>query len=145
MGALACRARFGPSLALMMAAACGPPARGEAPAPERWSTMSKDERLAYMTDVVMPRTKSVFEAYDPHRFARMSCASCHGRDGSERGFVMPNPDLLLEPTAWNLGTARPETAPSVLDAFMARRVVPEMEALLGPASARCFACHTPER
>jgi mono/diheme cytochrome c family protein len=114
--------------------------------------MSKDEKLAYMTDVVMPRMKAVFVAYDPHRFAKMSCAGCHGADGEKRGWVMSASDLLLEPTPWNSGSAAPGRAPSEFDAFMAKSVTPEMAKLMGrevgapnQGGFGCFGCHTPER
>lgn len=114
--------------------------------------MSKEQRLEYMTSTVMPRMKALFVAYDPHRYARMTCATCHGADGRERGWAMPNGDLLLEPSPWNTTGAAPADAPSERDAFMARSVAPEMARLLGrpygPSSQTgfgCFGCHTPER
>jgi hypothetical protein len=109
--------------------------------------MSDDEKMVFMTDVVTPRMKDVFEAYDRHRFAKFGCESCHAADGAERGFAMPCPDLLLEPSPWNTGRAAPAEAPSPFDAFMAKSVTPEMAKLLGrPADGLgCFACHSEER
>lgn len=113
-----------------------------------WASMTRDQKLSFMATAVMPRMKERFVAADPHRYARMDCTTCHGQDGAKRGWAMPNPDLLLEPTPWNTGAAPPSEAPSRFDAFMAREIAPEMNRLLGArggTGAGCFRCHTPER
>jgi len=128
---------------LVATASCGGRA-ASVPQSKQWGSMSDDEKMVFMTDVVTPRMKAVFEEYDGHRFANFGCNSCHAADGAERDFAMPCPDLLLEPSAWNTGRAAPAEAPSSFDAFMAKSVTPEMAKLLG-RPAGCFACHTEER
>lgn len=100
-----------------------------------------------MNERVTPRMRALFVAHDPHRYAKFSCAACHGKRGPEHAYRMPNPELLLEPTAWNTTPApEPSRAPSEMDAFMARVVAPEMTHLLGraPSTSTCFICHTRE-
>lgn len=128
---------------IVTVASCAPHAAAPV-AGERWDAMSKERKLEYMDATVMPRTKAAFVAYDPHRYAKLDCVSCHGREAATRGYAMPNPDLLLEPTPWNTTSADPATAPSPMDAFMAGVVTKEMGRLVGRPFA-CFGCHTPER
>lgn len=130
-------------LCLACVVACAP--RAAAPvAGEQWDSMSKPQRLEYMRKTVMPRMKAAFVAFDPHRYAKLDCASCHGPHADERAYAMPNPDLLLEPSPWSSAHADPARAPSPMDAFMAGVVAKEMGALLGRPYG-CFGCHTPER
>lgn len=130
--------------------ACSAHAPAEHPGPTSWDSMSGEQKLQYMESTVMPRMKALFESYDPHRFSRMTCKSCHGADGAQRRWITPSPELLLEETKWNTGAAAPDAAPSEFDAFMARSVGPEMAKLLGrpygaPNGFGCFGCHAPER
>ena len=46
-----------------------------------WVGMTRAERRDYMRTVVMPKSKELFVAYDPARYAKMSCGTCHG-DGA---------------------------------------------------------------
>lgn len=129
------------ALSFVAVASCAP--RVATPVGERWDAMSKERKLEYMNTTVMPRMKAAFVNFDPHRYAKIDCATCHGRDGAERGYTK-NPDLLLEPTPWNTASADPATAPSPMDAFMAGVVAKEMGGLVG-RPVGCFGCHTPER
>ncbi len=133
----------------LLLGACGAPPQAPDSGALAWDAMSPAERFDYMESAVMPRMQAVFEAFDQHRFGDVTCASCHrGRAVSER-WIMPAPDLLLEPSTWNTGAAEPNAAPSPFDAFMAEQVTPEMARLLGrpagPGGFGCFGCHTPER
>lgn len=105
--------------------------------------MSKERKLEYMNTTVMPRMKSVFVTFDPHRYLKIDCATCHGRGAEAHGYAMPNPDLLLEPSPWNTTGAKASTAPSHMDAFMAGVVVKEMARLVD-RPVGCFGCHAPE-
>ncbi len=107
--------------------------------------MTEQQRLEYMKVTVTPRMATAFVTFDRHRYPKLECASCHGKTGSERGWAMPNPDLLLEPSPWNSGPAPdPAVAASPMERFMAATVVPELSAILGRPTG-CFACHAPER
>lgn len=91
-----------------------------------------------MERTVMPEMRAVFSEHDAARFAKMSCATCHGADGEARRWKMPNPDLLLE----EHDVATPHAR---MNAFMRDRVTPEMARLLGRPTFDCFGCHTLDR
>lgn len=103
--------------------------------PVHYADMSRAQKLAFMHDTVMPQMKAVFVEFDRHRYANMSCATCHGQDGEKRGYKMPSPDLLLETEPTHTGE---------IDKFMHEKVAPEMARMLG-TKPDCFSCHTPDR
>ena len=132
------------ALALLAAASCSRPAAAPAGAPG-WEAMTARQRHEYMKSVVTPRMAAVFVAFDRHRYPKVDCLTCHGETGPKRGWVMPNPDLLLEPSPWNSATSPdPASASSPMERFMATAVVGELSALVG-RPAGCFACHSAER
>lgn len=92
------------ALALVVAACGGSHPPAEPPAPRVWKDMNARQREQYMKDVVMPRAREVFTAFDPS-FADMDCKTCHGPGADDKTFEMPNPDI------------RP--LPNTPDAFMA--------------------------
>ena len=111
-----------------------------------WSQRSFAEKRDTMVSTVLPDMKALFVAYDSHRYAKMSCATCHGPDAQRLGYLMPNPDLLLDRAE---ADAAVNNAPSstAMARFMATQVDPAMKRLLGKDTSRpgCFGCHTPER
>lgn len=121
--------------AALAVAACAP--RSTSPEARHWDAMSGDQRHAYMTSAVMPEMRSLFSAHDRGRYAQMTCATCHGKDGEARRWRMPNPDLLLEIEAVE--------GHSGMNAFMKGRVAPEMARLLGRSKLDCYGCHTLDR
>jgi cytochrome c553 len=125
---------LGAALALALAS-CAP--RAAAPTATRWADMTREQRHAYMEGAVMPATKQLFATFDHGRYARMTCATCHGKDGEARRWRMPNPDLLLEIEAVN--------APGDVNDFMRSKLTPEMARLLGRPSFDCYGCHTLDR
>ena len=114
-----------------------------------WEEMSHEDQGAWMAQEVMPRLGPMFEQYDPERYAGFTCQGCHGASAQERGFEMPNPDIMaLHPT----GT--PEQQQMVQDhpemvRFMFTKVLPTMQTLLGASpydeatqtGFSCYACH----
>lgn len=118
--------------------------------PERpWAELSMDERRAHMARHVVPVMSELFAEYDAERYADLSCDTCHGEGGAERGFAMPNPSLLaLYPTG-SIGQYQlVERYPNGVQ-FMFTRVVPAMRTMLGApeydaethTGFSCFACH----
>jgi len=105
--------------------------------------MSYAQRLRFMEATIDPEMRRVFVDYDPHKFGGFACKTCHGASGRARGYAMPNPDLLLEPSPWNTGAADPKDAPDAMSAFMTT-VSARMSALMGHGVG-CFSCHTEER
>jgi hypothetical protein len=126
------------TLLLAVAVGCGVAMGPRSAEPARWDSMTADQRIDYMKTTVMPQMKTVFTAFDRHRYEKMTCATCHGDDGAKRQWKMPSPELLLEREAVNDGHHGGE-----LDVFMREQVAPEMARMLGQAPD-CFSCHTPD-
>ncbi|RMH40909.1 MAG: hypothetical protein D6689_12275 [Deltaproteobacteria bacterium] len=109
--------------------------------------MDRRERLDVMKTLVMPRMAEAFRAFDPDRYAKPTCLTCHGDGAVDGTFAMPNPEL----PALDFGAGWPDYAarhPRVV-AFMKDVVKPEMARLLGlpewteaePAGFGCWSCH----
>jgi len=115
--------------------------------PRPWAEMSEDEREYYMVAAVLPIAAEDFRAHDAERYANITCATCHGDDGRERGFELPSRYLPRLPAPgsaeWAAMTERPAYA------FMAEVVTPTVRTQLGmpaydPATGTgfgCFSCH----
>lgn len=112
-----------------------------------WDQLDRAARLEYMTDVVLPTMRDIFQAHDPERHAGFSCATCHGDDLVAVDYAMPNAltPLPLDGTLAAAEARDPETT-----AFMLDEVFPAMAALLGrekyshdaaPDGFRCVGCH----
>lgn len=113
-----------------------------------WKGMDKKQRKAYMKKAVMPAAQKMFSEYDPKKYKKVTCATCHG-DGINKGFKMPNPGLPklpIEPAGFK---ALQEKKPEAMK-FMAMTVKPTMASLLGlpestqtnPEGFGCYACHS---
>ncbi len=107
--------------------------------------LSFDDRVKFMKEKVVPAMKAAFQKHDPEEFAEFNCKTCHGKDGKDRKFKMPNPGLPeLDFAALEVGEQEPEIAK-----FMSDVVNPEMTKLLGaqpysdqtPDGFGCLACH----
>jgi hypothetical protein len=131
-------------------AAPAPGATGSAlPAP--WKDLTKQQRGKYMKEVVFPRMKDLFTAFDPDIFAGFSCSTCHGAGAKDHSFTMPNPDIFVLPSTPAEFAPLMQKKPKWVK-FMSETVTPQMAALLGmkqydPADPRpdtfgCLACHT---
>src|SRR6185436_1058864 len=57
-----------------------------------WKDMNKEQRGKFMKAVVTPKMKAVFQTFDPKKFEKFNCATCHGKDAKEREVKMPNPN-----------------------------------------------------
>jgi cytochrome c553 len=119
--------------------------------PVPWRQMAKDQKGKYMKEVVMPKMQALFAAHDPEEFGTITCKTCHGEDGKERGFEMPSPSLYVLPATAAEFAALREKHPKMMK-FMGEVVKPQMAALLGlpefkpdapqPDAFGCKACHT---
>ena len=131
----------GSSALLAFTVGCGGAQSGD------WRELDREERLAYMSDVVEPTMREMFQENDPERWADFSCHSCHGDDFVERDYAMPA-DLFALPLDGTLDSAMahdPETT-----AFMLEEVFPVFVDLIGetkyasgsnPDGYRCVGCH----
>jgi hypothetical protein len=135
-----------PGAAPTAAAPAAPPAT---PGPGEWDAWSREQKFAYMKDVVMPKMGALFHDYDAKAYAAPRCGLCHGSAAKERGFKMPNPELPkldFDPAA--MKKLHAEKGPML--EFMAKQVVPTMAQLLGeqpydPKTGKgfgCLGCHT---
>ena len=88
--------------ALLVVAACGGASHPTTPTPAAkvaWKDMNADQRTAFMKDVVMPRSKELFMAFDAERYKDMDCKTCHGPGADDKSFEMPNPDIAPLPNS----------------------------------------------
>jgi hypothetical protein len=122
--------------------------------PKPWKEMSKQERGKYMKDVVTPKMRVTFQAYDADLFAKFDCSTCHGKEPKKHNFKMPSPDLHALPNTPELFMAALKVKPSwpKWTKFMGEKVEPQVAALLGrpafdpkkpdPTAFSCNGCHT---
>jgi hypothetical protein len=122
-----------------------------------WKDMNGGQRMVYMATVVVPRMKEVYQRFDPVKFARFDCTTCHGNQPEARAFKMPGagvPALPGSEAAFEARLAAEATWPR-WTRFMSEEVEPPMAALLGqplwdPARPEapgfsCQACHSLEK
>jgi hypothetical protein len=141
-----------PSTSSSAASAGSAGSAGEAPPPSgKWSDFNKDQRLAYMKKVVLPKMKETFTAFDPKEFEHVTCLTCHGGGAKDGSFKMPNPDLpKLSPDG---GFKKHMDKKPEITKFMMSKVLPDMAQLLNtqPYDPKthlgfgCFGCHAIEK
>jgi len=129
-------------------ASASPPLPPVGPNTLGWPTWSHEQKLAYMKQTVMPAEREIFGRFEPLRFAKMTCETCHGQGARDGNFKMPNPDLPHLVGArggfQELLTRQPETL-----RFMQQVVAPETARLLGYSvfdmekhvGFSCYQCH----
>jgi hypothetical protein len=113
-----------------------------------WAAMNFTDRRHYMKTVVMPKMKEVFVAFDASRYAKVTCATCHGDGASEGSFRMPNPGLPRLPTTPDAFKKLMGDKPAISQ-FMLTKVKPAMAKLLGVPEMTpenkigfgCLSCH----
>jgi hypothetical protein len=122
------------------------------PAEVPWDKMDEQQHRRYMSKVVVPKAREVFQAFDAKDFAKVGCATCHGKKGKENKFKMPSPELPVLPSSEKefMETTMKEKPEMVK--FMHDKVTPMMAELLGekpfdpaapdPAAFGCHGCHT---
>jgi hypothetical protein len=120
-------------------------------APKRYAEMTFEERALFMNDVIVPRMRETFVAFDA-KFATLSCANCHGEGVTNGSYAMPSasvPKLPGSEEAFFEYIKDPEHAR--WSQFMMDKVWPQMAALLDvpmfdPSTHAegfsCSNCHT---
>lgn len=115
-----------------------------------WADMNPEQRGEYMANVVVPRLRPVFQAYDAEAYAEFNCATCHGENGHEVGFRMPNGLVPLDPMQIPSMFESEDPEVQRVVQFMAGEVTPLMTELLGaqpydPETHQgfgCMSCHS---
>jgi len=146
-------ARAAEPAAAPKAAEAGKPADAAGAKKIDWEKMSKAEKKKYMKSTVLPAAKKLFAEFDPKKYKKVTCQTCHGAKGAEAEFKMPTAELpkLPQPTDRAGFQAIQEKKPEVAK-FMGTKVKPGMAALLGkeewtpqnPTGFGCYGCHTKE-
>jgi hypothetical protein len=117
----------------------------------KWSDLNRDQRMAYMKKVVLPKMKETLVTFDPKEFEHVTCMTCHGRGAKDGSFKMPNPDLpKLSPEG---GFKKHIEQKPEITKFMMSKVLPQMAELLNTApydpkthlGFGCFGCHAIEK
>jgi hypothetical protein len=111
-----------------------------------FSKLSRDDKIKFMKQKVMPAMKPLFQKFDPKTFAKFTCKTCHGKDPQGAKYKMPTPDLPpLDFEAIKAGKEDPKVVE-----FMSKTVKPEMAKLFHmpemsesePKGFGCLHCHT---
>lgn len=141
---------------IFLAAACGSPTKAAEPAtpprPLVWKDMNADQREAYMKEVVLPKSKALFVAFDA-KYQTMDCKTCHGEGAEDGSFEMPSAQikpLPSTPEAFMAWVGKDAEAARYTE-FMATKLEPLMGELLqvtvfdpktGTGELSCHTCHT---
>jgi hypothetical protein len=139
---------------LVLAACGGGSSTKTTPEPAKplvWKDMDLEQRATYMKEVVLPRAKEAFVAFDA-KYQSMDCATCHGDGVTDGSYDMPNPKIKPLPNseeafmAWV--TKEPEAGRYAQ--FMSTKLEPLMGELLQKAvfdpttktgELSCNTCH----
>lgn len=146
--------RYPVVLAIAMLAACGGSSNQDVHAPKDmpFKDMNLAQKTAFMKEVVMPRSKELFVAFDP-KFQDMNCKTCHGDGADDGSFAMPNPKIRPLPSSEEAFMAWMQKEPDMgkWAGFMAQKLTPAMADMLkmtihnpktGQGEFGCTACHT---
>jgi hypothetical protein len=111
--------------------------------------LSKDDKVKFMKQKVMPTMKPLFQKFDAKEFANVTCKTCHGKDPPGTKYKMPSKDLpALDFEALKAGKEDPKVVE-----FMSKVVKPEMAKLLNMPEMTetnmqgfgCLHCHTQKK
>jgi hypothetical protein len=111
--------------------------------------LSRDDKVAFMKEKVVPAMKKAFQDYDAKKYANFGCKTCHGKDPLKTKYKMPNPTLpKLDFAAMRAGKGDPKVL-----AFMKDTVMPQMAELLqqpvhspaNPNGFGCLECHVEKK
>jgi hypothetical protein len=114
---------------------------GETQPAQTWAEMDHEARGRYMATVVMPEMQAMFQEFDAEEYGDFGCETCHGANGREVNFRMPNGLAPLDPAS--IPAMFQSTQP--MAQFMTQRVWPRMTELLqmepyNPETQQGFSC-----
>lgn len=116
----------------------------------KWADKTFQQRKEWMGIEVLPKSKASFKAYDEAQFKGFGCDTCHGEDGKDKNYEMPNDGIYPLPKDDPIKAAMDYD--EKVTQFMIDKVVPETAALLDmePYNEKtgqgfgCFGCHPME-
>ena len=115
-------------------------AQGKAVGPPEvaWKDLTYQQKKAFMKAAVKPAMKPIFQVFDPKRFKKFDCDTCHGKDGVERKFKMPSNDIHPLPNTKEAFEAKLKAEPTwpKWTEFMATKVEPAMGKVLDVPGVR---------
>jgi len=116
-----------------------------------WENMTLEQRKKLMKTKVLPELKEAFQSFDPKKYKKFTCVTCHGDGATDGKFKMPNAKLpkLPPPTDRAGFTALQQKKPEVVK-FMGTVVTKKVAEIIGlpewspqtPKGFGCYACHT---
>ncbi len=128
----------------------GSGAGSAAGAPTSFDDLDHAGKIKLMKEHVVPEVGAEMTAFDPKRWPKVECKTCHGKSAEDGTFKMPNPDLPKLDMAW-FGPDAPADKKPIIE-FMEEKMKPHMATLLGqkqmdPAHPEnggfgCLECHT---
>jgi mono/diheme cytochrome c family protein len=120
------------ALTILLAANRSADAKVAGPPEVAWKDMTYAQKKAYMKAAVLPKTKKIFQEFDPKTFKVFDCSTCHGKDGVDRKFKMPSNDIHPLPNTPEAFQAKMKEEPTwpKWTKFMAEKVEPAMGTLL---------------
>ncbi len=122
-----------------------------------WKDMNSGQRFVYMSTVVVPRMKEIYQRFDPVKFERFDCTTCHGNQVAAGTFKMPASEVRPLPASEAAFEAKLAAEPTWArwTQFMVEEVEPPMAAMLGQPlwdptrpeapGFSCQACHGLEK
>lgn len=136
----------------LFVAACGSAESEPTATPTAYKDMSFEQREAFMAEVVVPKMRDTFVAFDP-KFENLSCVACHGKGATDGTYSMPTADILPLPATEEAFLAKIEQDPEFAkwSQFMLDKVYPQMAEMLDvplfdpmkqPDGFSCANCHT---
>ena len=143
------------SMALcLFVAACGGADSEPVAEPIAYKDMSFEQREVFMAEVVTPKMRETFVAFDP-KFQALSCATCHGAGATDGTYRMPSADIGPLPSTEEAFMAKLQQDPEFArwSQFMLEKVYPQMAEMLQepmfdpmkqPDGFSCANCHTVE-
>ncbi len=115
-----------------------------------FDTLDHAGKIKVMKTQVVPEMGAEMTAFDPKRWPKVECKTCHGKSADDGTFKMPNPDLPKLDPSW-FGPNPPADKKDVLE-FMEEKMKPHMAKILGqpefdPKNPNaggfgCLECHT---
>jgi hypothetical protein len=116
-----------------------PSAAGAEKAEPSFDDLPKDKKIEVMSTKVVPNVGKLFKEHDGKKFAKFTCATCHGTKNEDPQKVLPK--LTLS----NGGYEKLAKAKPAMMKFMGEQVVPAMAAALNekpydPATKQGFGC-----